>query len=283
MNIAVSINDNTLYVVAGDINENKAAFHKSPVKFIQQDKEPGGGYFWEQVSDDNLVDTLNASEKVIITIPARISFCKKVFINSELIKNQKNYLEWYAGKQLPGDISRYIYGFIPLVENDPDEKMIEALFYATISERFWPIYYALARDDILDKVNLIPEFLGLYYLLVRAMDPAQVSQSGLVNFHGDGAAAVFSSDGAFSSARYFPKTSEGTEYLKNELEAFFLSLIDSESPAEILITGRESLKTLRFNMEINLKLNPMSAGFVAGIGALSYIEAGGECELPAGI
>jgi hypothetical protein len=282
LNIAVTISDSVLYIAAGESSGGKASFYKADIKLVHPVSKEKSGYIWDQVEDKKLLDDLKAADKVVFAMPAKISFCKKVFLDSGLNRDHKDYQEWFARKQLPGDISRYIYGFIP-VGNESNGGNIEAIFYATITDRFWPLYYAVAGDDFLDKISLVPELAGLWRILVLSVDWDLTRQASIVNFHDEGAAVVFSRNAEFSVARYFPLPKSGIEELSAELEAFFLGQIDPEMPACIFMAGRENLKTLRLDLDITMKFSFMSAGFVAALGTLGFLSAGGKCELPAGI
>lgn len=280
MNIGVSIENGTLFLAADEGDCKNTSFHKSAIRLSNSDNEISSGYVWDQIEDEEFRNVFQGAEKIALSIPAGICYTKKISLERRLIKSEKDYRDWIAGKHLPGDLSKYIYGFIPLDESDMENK-IAVLFYATLSDHFWPLFYAVIRDESYDRVCLMPEYTGLSFLLRKSLGPAGDIQGGMVNIGANGAAAVFIRSGRVISNRYFLRRVGETEDLKTDLETYLLSLMEPEEHADIFIAGKENLPVFDFEGDVSVKYNRMSAGFISALGSVEYISAGGKCELPA--
>lgn len=280
MNIGVSIENSTLYLVADEGNDKKISFHKTSIKLRKTDNDISSGYIWDQVEDAEFKNTFLGAEKIALSIPAGICYTKKISLETRLTEGEKDYHAWIAGKHLPGDLSKYIYGFIPLAESDVANKIV-VLFYATLSDQFWPIFYAVIKDESYDRVCLMPEYTGLSFLLRKSLGTVGDIQAGMVNVGVGGAAALFIRGDRIISNRYLSRRARETEELKTDLETYFLSLIDPEKHADIFIAGKENLPVFDFEGDVSMKYNRMSAGFISALGSVEYISAGGKCELQA--
>jgi len=280
MNVGVSIENGMLYLAARESDDKKTSFHKSSITLSTSDNELSSGYVWDQVEDEEFKDIFLGAEKIALSIPAGICYTKKISLETRLAKSEKEYQEWIAGKHLPGDLSKYIYGFIPLDENDVANK-IAVLFYATLSDQFWPFFYAVIKDESYDRVCLMPEYTALGFLLRRSLGAVGDVQAGMINVGADGAAAVFIRGERVISNRYFSRGAGETEELKTDLETYLLSLIDPEKHADIFVAGKENIPAFNFDGDVSIKFNRMSAGFISALGSVEYISAGGKCELPA--
>jgi hypothetical protein len=281
VNVGISIENNTLYLAGHNGKGEKPYFYKSSINLTESDSEISSGYIWEQVTDQELKRKFLEADKIALVIPAGICYTKKISLEHDQIINQKDYQDWIAGNLLPGDISKYIYGFIPLSEGAVMEK-IDVLFYATLSEQFWPYFCAIIKDENYDRTCLLPEYVGLNFLLRKSIKTDSGFQAGIVNIGANGAAVVYIKDGAVYANRFFPLRMGGTDELKTDLETYLLSLINPDNQSEILIGGKENLPALDLGARARIRYNRLSAGFISALGAVEYITAGGKCELPAG-
>jgi hypothetical protein len=281
VNVGISVENNTLYLAGQNGEGKKPYYYKSTINLIEPDSEVSSGYIWEQVADQELKRKYLDAEKIVLVIPAGICYAKKISLEHDPEKDQKEYQAWIAGNLLPGDVSKYIYGFIPLSES-ADMKRIDVLFYATLSEQFWPYFYAVIKDENYDRTCLLPEYMALSFLLRKSIKADSGLQAGIVNIGANGAAVVYIKDGSVFANRYFPVRPGKMEELKTDLETYFLSLIDFEKQTEILIAGKENLPALNLGAEARIRYNRLSAGFISALGSVEYITAGGKCELPAG-
>jgi len=280
MNIGVSIENSTLFLAVDEGNGKKTSFHKSPIKLSKPDNDISSGYIWDQIEDEEFRNLFARAEKIALSIPAEICYTKKISLEPRLTEGEKQYQAWIAAKNLPGDLSKYIYGFIPLDEYDVLNRIV-VLFYATLSDHFWPFFYAIIKDESYDRVCLLPEYTGLRFLLRKSLEIVGDIQAGMVNVGTGGAATVFISNDRVISNRYLSRGTGDTEELKIDLETYFLSLIDPEKHAVIFIAGKENLPVFSFEGDISIKYNRMSAGFISALGSVEYISAGGKCELQA--
>jgi hypothetical protein len=281
VNVGISIEKNTLYLAGHNGKDGKPHYYKSTINLTESDSEISSGYLWEQVNDQELKRKFLEADKIVLVIPAGICYTKKISLEHDQIKNQKEYQAWIAGNLLPGDISKYIYGFVPLSEGAVMEK-IDVLFYATLSEQFWPHFYAVIKDENYDRTCLLPEYMALGFLLRKSVEADSGVQAGIVNIGANGAAVVYVKDGAVYSNRFFPFRVGGTDELKTDLETYLLSLINPDNQSEILIGGKENLPALDLGARTRIRYNRLSAGFISALGSVEYITAGGKCELPAG-
>lgn len=279
MNIGISIENDFLYVVADEGEGSKPAYHKSRVKINEHDNDKSNGYIWDQIENEEFRQIYLKAGKIVLTVPAAICYTRKISLDSDLAVNDKEYLAWVAHNRLPGDISKYIYGFIPSSRNSLKGK-IEVFFYAAPSDQFWRYFCAAIKDESYDRVCLLPEFVGLRSLLRKTVRADAGIQAGMVNMCASGAAAVFISNDILFSNRYFPYRAGKIEELKTDLETYFLSLIDPGRPADIFIGGKEDLQALNLGPDTRIKFNRMSAGFISALGSVEYVSAGGKCELP---
>jgi hypothetical protein len=281
VNIGISIEDNIMYLAGRPGENEKPYYYKSPFYLINSENEIPSGYVWDRVADEESIRNFMEAEKIALVIPAAVCYTKQITLEKYQDRDPDKYRTWIAGNLLPGDLSNYIYGFIPLGTSSVEEKA-EVLFYATISDQFWPHFYAVIKDENYDRTCLLPEYVALSYLLRNSIGAVTGVQAGMINVGAGGAAAVFVKDDTIFSNRYFPVKAGGIDELKTDLETYFLSLIDPEKQTELFIAGKQRIPSLQLGSETRIRFNSMSAGFISALGSADYVSAGGKCELPAG-
>ncbi|UCE66914.1 MAG: hypothetical protein JSU85_02570 [Candidatus Zixiibacteriota bacterium] len=282
MNVGVSIENNMLYLVVKNSGGEKPSFYKSSISLSLSEKNKPRGYLLGRIKEEEIKNSFTQAEKIAITIPAAICFSKRIIIDSKLDRARPDYRAWVAHNQLPGELSNYIYGFSPLAE-DRISGRIETLFFAAIANQFRPLFHAIAGDDNFDRVYPVPEYMSLAVVLRNAVGPRINVRAVMVNIGGNGVAAVIIKTGSMFSTRYFPLQSGKPDELTSDLEAYFLSVIDSDEKVEIFIAGGEKSMSFKPKIKARIKYNKMPAGFISALGSVEYISTGGICELPAGV
>jgi len=281
VNAGICIENNMLYLVAKNKGSEKPSFYKSNIRLSISYKDEPGGYIWDRIENEELKSVFMQADSIALVIPARICFSKKINVDSNLDRNRKEYKAWIAHNQLPGKISDYIYGFIPLVEDRTSNK-IETLFYATLSEQFHPLFYAVVDDEDRDRIRLVPEYMSLAVILLNAINTGSDIQAAIINSGESGTAAVLIKRGSIYSTRYFPLQTGKWGELASALEAYFLSMFDSNKQTEIFVAGGKGLRVFKPDFKAKIRFNKMPVGFISALGSVEYISAGGRCELPAG-
>lgn len=282
MNVGVSIENNLLYLVAINGGAEKPSFYKSSINLSISGKDGLGGHIWDRIESEELRNAYMQADKIAFTIPAGICFSKRIILDANLDRARPDYRAWVARNQLPGELSNYIYGFLPLAE-DQTSNTIETLFYASLSDHFRPLFHAIAGKDNFDRVCPVPEYMSLAVILRNAVGVSANVQAVMVNIGSSGATVVIVKAGSIFSTRYFPLQAGKSNELTSDLEAYFLSMIDSDEGIEIYIAGGGKSMLFQPNIEARIKYNKMPAGFISALGSVEYISTGGTCELPAGV
>ncbi len=277
MNIGITIGDKALYITALKDIAAKPEFYKTAIDLRLADANLANGYIWDNVRED-IANIFSNAEKIALTIPAKMCYSK--IISMDLNKKFDSYPKWLAGIQIPGDLAKYIYGFIPL--NNIDRSGINnVLFYATPAELFWPLFCAAVKDDVYDKVELVPEYTALNGLLTDNDGGESLSQTGIVNISQNGAAIVINRNSKLSAVRFFPIESNLPVDFMDGIETYLLSqCCNAENSRAIIINRAEMAKSNR-NSSLSLEYKNIEAEFMSALGAIKYLLSGGKCELPA--
>jgi hypothetical protein len=281
VNVGVSVENNVLYLVVKNSDTSKPSFHKSNIAPFLSDKNKSSGYIWDQISDEEIKNTFRGAEKVAFTIPARICFSKIISMDMNINRDRKGYQAWVARNQLPGEISDYMYGFLPLSEESTSDR-IEVIFYATFSKHFQPLFDAVIKEEDRNRTNLVPEYMGLGVILTNAVDIDSEIQAAIISSREDGAAVTSIRKGSICSIRYFPKRAGRSGDFLLDLETHLLSIFDSDAKTEIYIVGNRELQDFDPRIKAKIRYNRMPVGFISALGSVEYISTGGRCELPAG-
>lgn len=276
MNIGITIGDKTLYIAALNDIADKPEFYKTSIDLRLADVNMANGHIWDNI-DEDINKVFSSAEKIALTIPARICYSK--IISMDLDKKPDSYLKWLAGIQIPGDLEKYIYGFIPLNNNDRSGNN-NVLIYATPSELFWPLFCAAVKDDVYDKVELVPEYTALNGLLTESNGGDGSRQTGIVNIGQSGAAVVVKRNSKLSAVRFFPFEPNISGDFMDGIETYLLSQCHDEDNIRVIIINRAEMAQATQNSSLSLEYKKIDAEFMSALGAIKYLLNGGKCELP---
>lgn len=277
MNIGITIGDNALYIAALKDIADKPEFYKIAIDLRLTDTNITNGYIWDNI-DEDINKVFSSAEKIALTIPAKICYSK--IISMDLDIKPDSYSKWLAGIQIPGDLEKYIYGFIPL--NNIDRSGINnVLFYATPSELFWPLFCAAVKDDVYDKVELVPEYTALNGLLTDSDGSDSSCQTGIVNISQSGAAVVVKRNSKLSAVRFFPFESNVSGDFMDGIETYLLSQCCNAENTRAIIINRAEMAKANQSSSLSLEYKRIDAEFMSALGAIKYLLNGGKCELPA--
>jgi hypothetical protein len=222
---------------------------------------------WDKV-DGEALKTFQAAETVILSVPSTSCYLKRLETDGKLIENSPSFLEWLASVHLPGELSDYHYGFLPLRESF-DSSMMEMILYAAPAAPLERLIKSLSLPDDSRHIIEMPEQLGLVRVLEKSLGKDDISQAGIINCDDRGAIVVYVRDGRYNHSRYFAIPPEQTGELSTDIETYLLSRADSSESLPLVITGNpKGLKT---------SWSPIVPAFI-GIHNLEYAGAWGVVD-----
>jgi hypothetical protein len=232
-------------------------------------KETGGmpGWVWRAI-DSEAFESFRRAEHSVLAIPAAYTFLKRLEVDGGLVKEQPDYIKWLARTQLPGDLTKFHYDFIPLRERF-DSRSAEMLFYAVPANLVDGLLQGLKTDLEAMPIAVIPEQIGLVRVVEKSIAKDDIAQAGIVNCEYKGASAVYIQDGRFSHCRFFPNQSGNKEELSTEIETYFLSRADATESLPLIVTG--------FPGEFRTDWSPIVPAFM-GIHYLEFAGAWGAAD-----
>jgi len=189
---------------------------------------------WRQAGDEAL-QLLDSAEQVVFALPAENCHLKRIGLESRLLEEKPEYLNWVAGNYLPGKLEGYHYGFIPLRRSFDGQKT-EMLLYAITSKQH-EIFRKLIDPENDRPVEFLPEQLGLVQVLELSLKREEFPQAGIVNCRENGIIAAYAKDGCYKHSIIFADKSAHKNDIAADIETYFLSRADISEPLPLVITG----------------------------------------------
>jgi hypothetical protein len=254
-------------------------FYRYDTALRDSDTDLSRGYIWDQTNETARRLYADAG-RITVALPASICMAKRMELDNKLDDKISDYRKWRAEIQLPGDLSKYRYGFIPSMKSF-DSKKIETIFFAAPAAPVKRLTQALVRADDKRTIELFPEHIGLVKVLEKSLGTGDIPQAALIHCDNEGVVAVFVKDGRFFKCRYFPLDPQNREGHAIDIETYLLSLTSPDESLPLVITGSaENFKT-DWSPIIPAFLNVQDLDFSPVWGLAEFVFAGGECELPA--
>lgn len=281
MILSVLLKKDHLFLAAHRGDEDQPEFYRYEVTWGESGDDLSRGHIWDQTDETARKLYIDAG-RIVIILPASACMAKRMELDNQLDDTIPDYRKWRAGIQLPGDLSMYCYGFIPLLRSF-DSKKIETIFFAMAAASGKRLTQALFRADDARAVEMFPEQIGLVKILEKSLGKDDISQAALIHNDDEGVVAVFLKDGRFYCCRYFPVSSQNIEELSIDVETYLLSLSSPDESLPLVITGSaENFKT-DWSPIIPSFMNVQDLDFSSVWGLAEFVFAGGECELSAAI
>lgn len=263
MNLGISINNDKLFLALHNGNgEPEFATYK-----ISPTYGEGAPNLWDAV-DPAALKTFQEAEMVILSVPSINCYLKRLETNGKLIENSPSFLEWLAAVHLPGELSDYHYGFLPLRESF-DSTMMEMILYAAPATPLELQLKSLSLPNDSRHIIEMPEQLGLVRVLEKSLRKDDISQAGIINCNDNGAIVVYMRDGRYNHSRYFMALPGQADDLSSDIETYLLSRADASESLPLVITGNP--KGLKTNW------SPIVPAFL-GIHNLEYAGAWGVVD-----
>jgi hypothetical protein len=266
MNLGISILDDRLLLAlhyGGTQEPEYQTFLFGDV--LSESPEPGALWF---LAGDEARAIYNKAEKVILALPASLSFLKRLELKGEYFKESPEYSKWLATIQLPGDISEFHYEFLPLRESF-DKTTMEVLFIGAPLSGLNRLLTAITPPDDTRQIMVLPEQLGLIKTLEKSLTKDDIPQAGIVNCDRAGATAVYLKDGRFYHSRYFNNQPDHKDDLATDIETYFLSRAEASESLPLVISG--------FPNDFKTNWSPIIPAFL-GIHNLEFAGAWGVAE-----
>jgi hypothetical protein len=234
MNLGISVFEDKLLYALHHGSAKEPEFNLYPItKKIDGDAaEPN---FWERV-DKSALEIYRAADNVVLSLISTSCYLKRLETNGKLIENTPSFLEWLASIHLPGELSDYHYGFLPLRESF-DSTMMEMILYATPADSLDWIVKSLKLQDDAKHVIEMPEQLGLVRVLEKSLGKDDIFQAGIVNCDDKGATTVYIKDSRYSHSRYFALMPGQPNEISSDIETYLLSRADSSESLPLVIVG----------------------------------------------
>ena len=279
MILSVLLKRSSLFLMAHRGDEGPPEFHRYDVTWKDSDTDLSRGCIWDR-TDDTARKLCVDARKIVVVIPASVCMARKIELDNQLIDKIPDYKNWRAGIQLPGDLSMYCYGFIPLTRSFDGGK-IETFFFAAPAVVVKRLTKALSGANDTRKIELFPEHIGLVKVAEKSLGTDDIPQAALIHCDAEGMVVVFIRDGRFHNGRYFPVTSGNREELSTDIETYLLSLSSPDESLPLVITGSaENFKT-DWSPIIPAFLNVQDLDFSPVWGLAEFVHTGGKCELSA--
>ncbi len=279
MILSILLKRNHLLLTVHKGDEEAPGFFRYDVAWRESGIDSSPGCIWDQTDETARRLYVDAS-RIIVVLPASVCMAKRMELDNHLNDKIPDYKRWRAGIQLPGDLSVYCYGFIPLMRSF-DSSKIETMFFAAPAALVKRLSQALFRANDTRMVELFPEHIGLVKVIEKSIGTDDIPQAALIHCDDQGVVAVFVKDGRFYNGRYFPVSPQNREELSIDIETYLLSLSSPDESLPLVITGSaENFKT-SWSPIVPAFLNVRDLDFSAVWGLAEFVFAGGECELSA--
>jgi hypothetical protein len=267
VNLGISVLDDRLLLVSHQGHDKSPEFEKYDFK-QKRDSRSSLGLIWDLV-DISAGDAYLTADRLVLSIPASICYLKRLEIDSDLIENYPDYLEWLACTLLPGKVAQYKYEFIS-AGRSYDETRLEMIFTAVPIGPLNELFQSLKINDDAREIIAIPEQLGLIKALEKSFSNDDIPQAGIVNCNSLGAAIVLLKNSRFYHSRFFPIHQDHADELAVDIETYLLSQIDSSDPMPLLVTGLPELFKTSWTPLHPSYLPVHNLEFTAAWGALEY-------------
>ncbi len=268
-----------MFLTVHNGDKESPKFYRHDVTWKESGIESSQGYIWDQTNEIARRLYIDAS-RIIVVLSASTCMAKRMELDNEPGDKISDYKKWRAGIQLPGDLSMYCYGFIPLLRSY-DSRKIETVFFATPAVIVKQLTQALIRADDKRTLELFPEHIGLVKVIEKSLGKDDIPQAALVHCSDEGAVAVFVKDSRFYSGRYFPVSSQNGQELSTDIETYLLSLSSLDESLPLVITGSADNFKTDWSPIIPSFLSLQDLDFSPVWGLAEFVFAGGECELSA--
>ncbi len=280
MNLGLALDGKRLLICAHNGAGSPPGYHEFEIDPDRFDREQKGGYLWDTLPDQAGDLYLNAS-KIALAIPASSCFVKRIEIEKKMEESIPDFLKWRADLELPGDISGYIYGFIP-IRRSFDGQRTESFFFAVPESKAGPLIHGFFGPDDKERMVVLPEHVGFGKVIEKSLGKDDIPQAALVHCPPDGAVAVFVKDSRLYHGRYFPLDPARADELSIDIETYLLSLVDPTESTPMILTHSSPDFITDWSPIVPVFMNIQDLDFISAWGAAEYIALGGKCVLSAG-